>query len=158
MGTGLRTTKLEDIPTKAKEEDQKMINKMGELFSGTPTTTPSSDFIYREDGGVLNFERGDLVLGLNEDKLKSYLSNTNPTPNNLQQLQTTNMTEKMTTKESSTKEIIVPISGKIDFNLNITSDKGLDKKTIEDFLSRTDTIDKIKKEIKNTKTLFNAVE
>jgi len=157
-GTKLRTTRLEDIPTKAKEEGQKMINKMGQYFSGTPTTTPSSDFIYREDGGVLNFERGDLVLGLNEDKLKSYLSNTNPTPNNLQQLQTTNMTEKMTTKESSTKEIIVPISGKIDFNLNITSDKGLDKKTIEDFLSRTDTIDKIKKEIKNTKTLFNAVE
>lgn len=157
-GKELRNTELKDIPTKATEKGQEMVNKIKDMFSGTPTTiTPSSDFIYREDGGVLNFERGDLVLGLNENKLESFLSNKPPTTNNLQPLQNTNITEKMTPKESTNTEVKIPISGKLDLNLNITSDKGLDKKTIEDFLSKTETIDMIKKGIKNTDILFNAV-
>jgi hypothetical protein len=157
MGVGLRNTSIADVPKIATQKGQEMVNTIKDYFSGTPTTPPSSDFIYREDGGVLNFERGDLVLGLNENKLESFLSNKPPTTNNLQPLQNTNITEKMTPKESTNTEVKIPISGKLDLNLNITSDKGLDKKTIEDFLSKTETIDMIKKGIKNTDILFNAV-
>jgi len=108
-----------------------------------------SDFVFRSDGSVVSFDEGDLVMGIKESYLKGGTPSSDMSPLN-------EMEDRFAALKDQVKpEVRVPISGEITLNLNVTSDKEMDKEKLKEILFETTTVQNLKSKINEAVSNFN---
>ena len=108
---------------------------------------PSKDFVYRSNGSILNFDEGDLVMGIKESYLKG-------TPTNISS--SNEMEDRFASlRDKVNPEVKIPISGEITLNLNVTSDKDISKEKLEGMLFEATTLQNLKSKINEAVSNFN---
>jgi len=108
-----------------------------------------NDFVFRSDGSVVSFDEGDLVMGIKESYLKGGTPSPDMSPLN-------EMEDRFAALKDQVKpEVSVPISGEITLNLNVTSDKEMDKEKLKEILFETTTVQNLKSKINEAVSNFN---
>lgn len=130
------------------------IGKVGSSAVGGATAfieglKPKSDFVYRSDGSVLSFDEGDLVMGIKESYLKGGTPSADMSPLNEMEDRFAGLRDQVT------PEVKVPVSGEITLNLNVTSDKEIDKEKLKEILFETTTVQNLKSKINEAVSNFN---
>ena len=130
------------------------IGKVGSSAVGGATAfieglKPKNDFVYRSDGSVLSFDEGDLVMGIKESYLKGGTPSADMSPLNEMEDRFAGLRDQVT------PEVKVPVSGEITLNLNVTSDKEMDKEKLKEILFETTTVQNLKSKINEAVSNFN---
>jgi hypothetical protein len=122
------------------------VGSAGAFIEGLKT---QSDFVFRSDGSVVSFDEGDLVMGIKESYLKGGTPSSDMSPLN-------EMEDRFAALKDQVKpEVRVPISGEITLNLNVTSDKEMDKEKLKEILFETTTVQNLKSKINEAVSNFN---